>query len=149
MSDDWSNFIHRQAAHELAPCRAAAEFRRKIEDDIFTPLGKTPTLGQIAQAKFLLQEEAQAWRRSLPSNHEGRQFLGRHGCVLETYDEAYARLHLIQLRIKPPTIIADYEALTRRLFEGDDNVRRFRTSVSLGRLKAGLRVPLENGPTSS
>ncbi len=45
--------------------------------------------------------------------------------------------------------MADYEALTRRLFEGDDNVRRFRTSVSLGCLKAGLRVPLENGPTSS
>ena len=38
--------------------------------------------------------------------------------------------------------MADYEALTRRLFEGDDNVRRFRTSVSLGCLKAGLRVPL-------
>lgn len=39
--------------------------------------------------------------------------------------------------------MADYEVLTRRLFEGDDNVRRFRTSVSLGCLKAGLRVPLE------
>lgn len=41
--------------------------------------------------------------------------------------------------------MADYEALTRRLFEGDDNVRRFRTSVSLGCLKAGLRVPLPQG----
>ena len=39
--------------------------------------------------------------------------------------------------------MADYEALTRRLFDGDDNVRRFRTSVSLGCLKAGLRVPLD------
>ena len=38
--------------------------------------------------------------------------------------------------------MADYEALTRRLFDGDDNVRRFRTSVSLGCLKAGLQVPL-------
>lgn len=38
--------------------------------------------------------------------------------------------------------MADYEALTRRLFDGDDNVRRFRTSVSLGCLKSGLRVPL-------
>ncbi|KRD27340.1 MULTISPECIES: Lrp/AsnC family transcriptional regulator [Acidovorax] len=37
----------------------------------------------------------------------------------------------------------DYEALTRRLFEGDDNVRRFRTSVALGCLKAGLHVPLD------
>lgn len=41
--------------------------------------------------------------------------------------------------------MADYEALTRRLFEGDDNVKRFRTSVSLGCLKAGLRVPLGAG----
>ena len=38
--------------------------------------------------------------------------------------------------------MADYEALTRRLFDGDDNVRRFRTSVSLSCLKAGLQVPL-------
>lgn len=44
--------------------------------------------------------------------------------------------------------MADYEALTRRLFEGDDNVRRFRTSVALGCLKAGLRVPLEPGSAS-
>jgi Lrp/AsnC family leucine-responsive transcriptional regulator len=43
--------------------------------------------------------------------------------------------------------MADYEALTRRLFEGDDNVRRFRTSVSLGCLKANLRVPLA-GPAA-
>lgn len=41
--------------------------------------------------------------------------------------------------------MADYEALTRRLFDGDDNVRRFRTSVSLGCLKAGLKVPLGMG----
>ena len=37
----------------------------------------------------------------------------------------------------------DYDALTRRLFEGDDNIKRFRTSVTLARLKTGLRVPLD------
>lgn len=37
----------------------------------------------------------------------------------------------------------DYEALTRRLFEGDDNIKRFRTSVALASLKTGLRVPLD------
>ena len=42
--------------------------------------------------------------------------------------------------------MADYEALARRLFEGDDNVRRFRTSVALGCLKAGLKVPLGTEP---
>ncbi|AUL47898.1 AsnC family transcriptional regulator [Bordetella trematum] len=38
--------------------------------------------------------------------------------------------------------MADYEALTERLFRGDDNIRRFRTSVALGCLKASLNVPL-------
>jgi len=36
----------------------------------------------------------------------------------------------------------DYEALVARLFGGDSNVRRFRTSVALGCLKAGFHVPL-------
>ena len=40
--------------------------------------------------------------------------------------------------------MADYEALTQRLFEGDDNIKRFRTSVALASLKTGLRVPLDN-----
>ena len=40
--------------------------------------------------------------------------------------------------------MADYEALTRRLFEGDDKVKRFRTSVALASLKTGLRVPLDS-----
>ncbi|MCZ8093698.1 MAG: Lrp/AsnC family transcriptional regulator [Acidovorax sp.] len=44
--------------------------------------------------------------------------------------------------------MADYEALTQRLFEGDDNVRRFRTSVALGCLKAGLHVALETTPAT-
>ena len=38
--------------------------------------------------------------------------------------------------------MAEYEALTERLFGGDDNVRRFRTSVALTCLKLGLHVPL-------
>ena len=40
--------------------------------------------------------------------------------------------------------MATYEALTRRLFEGDDNIKRFRTSVALSSLKTGLRVPLDS-----
>ena len=45
--------------------------------------------------------------------------------------------------------MADYEALTQRLFEGDDNIKRFRTSVALPSLKTGLRVPLDHAlPTA-
>ncbi len=37
----------------------------------------------------------------------------------------------------------DFEALTHRLFFEDSNVRRFRTSVVMGRTKVGLSVPCE------
>ncbi|WP_246617567.1 Lrp/AsnC family transcriptional regulator [Rhizobium populisoli] len=37
--------------------------------------------------------------------------------------------------------MADYEALTRRLFFGNNNVKRFRTFVAMDRVKVGLSVP--------
>ncbi|MBB4288770.1 DNA-binding Lrp family transcriptional regulator [Rhizobium leguminosarum] len=39
--------------------------------------------------------------------------------------------------------MADYEALTRRLFFGNNNVKRFRTFVAMDRVKVGLSVPVE------
>lgn len=45
------------------------------------------------------------------------------------------------LLIVVPTM-ADYEALTRRLFFGNNNVRKFRTLVAMDRVKVGLAVPL-------
>ena len=44
------------------------------------------------------------------------------------------------LVIVVPTM-ADYEALTRRLFFGNNNVKRFRTFVAMDRIKVGLSVP--------
>lgn len=41
--------------------------------------------------------------------------------------------------------MADYEALTRRLFFANPNIRRFRTLVAMDRVKAGLAVPLSLG----
>lgn len=38
--------------------------------------------------------------------------------------------------------MADYEALTQRLFFANHNVRRFRTSVAMDRVKAELTVPV-------
>jgi DNA-binding Lrp family transcriptional regulator len=37
----------------------------------------------------------------------------------------------------------DYQAITRRLFEGDDNIRRYSTSIALERVKTGQQVPLQ------
>ncbi|MBN8941919.1 MAG: Lrp/AsnC family transcriptional regulator [Rhizobiales bacterium] len=45
------------------------------------------------------------------------------------------------LIIVVPTM-GDYEALTRRLFFGNNNVKRFRTFVAMDRVKVGLAVPL-------
>lgn len=45
------------------------------------------------------------------------------------------------LVIVVPTM-TDYEALTRRLFFENNNVKRFRTFVSMERVKVGLAVPL-------
>lgn len=44
------------------------------------------------------------------------------------------------LVIVVPTM-ADYEVLTRRLFFGNNNVKRFRTFVAMDRIKVGLAVP--------
>lgn len=38
--------------------------------------------------------------------------------------------------------MADYDLLADRLLRGDENVRRFRTSVALGCVKSGMQVPL-------
>lgn len=40
-----------------------------------------------------------------------------------------------------PTM-ADYDALTRRLFFGNNNVKRFETFVSMERVKVGMSVPV-------
>lgn len=40
------------------------------------------------------------------------------------------------------TSMAEYEALTRRLFFANPNIKRFRTLVAMDRVKAGLSVPL-------
>ncbi|WP_315838942.1 Lrp/AsnC family transcriptional regulator [Bradyrhizobium prioriisuperbiae] len=38
--------------------------------------------------------------------------------------------------------MADYEALTHRLFFANNNVKRFRTFVAMDRVKVGLSVPI-------
>ena len=45
------------------------------------------------------------------------------------------------LVIMVPTM-ADYQALTRRLFFGNNNVKRFRSFVAMDSVKVGLSVPL-------
>lgn len=39
--------------------------------------------------------------------------------------------------------VQDFEALTRRVFFDDPNIKRFRTSVAMDRTKVGLAVPVD------
>lgn len=41
------------------------------------------------------------------------------------------------------TDMDDYQAIVGRLFDGDDNIRRYATSIALSRVKTGLQLPLE------
>ena len=50
--------------------------------------------------------------------------------------------HPLGCMVVTAATMAEYQDITARLFGGDDNVRRFRTSVALECLKAGLGVPL-------
>ena len=36
----------------------------------------------------------------------------------------------------------EYQALAARLFSGDDNIRRYTTSIALERIKTGLQLPM-------
>ncbi len=39
--------------------------------------------------------------------------------------------------------MSEYEALTRRLFHSNDNIKRFRTLVAMDRVKTSLAVPIK------
>lgn len=56
-------------------------------------------------------------------------------CYYVTGDADFVLVMLV------PTM-ADYEAVTRRLFFGNNNVKRFRTFVAMDRVKVGLTVPM-------
>lgn len=108
----WRQFSEPRAEDSATPCPLALEFSTKLADVIFAPLGKDPSRGQIAQAKYLLQEEWHAWRKALPPSHARRTRLQRgHSCLDEAYHTAYDRLQLLELTLRPPDLIADYDEL--------------------------------------
>lgn len=40
------------------------------------------------------------------------------------------------------TDMEDYQAICARLFQGDENIRRYSTSIALERVKTGLQLPI-------
>jgi hypothetical protein len=109
----WRRVQGKDVEDQLPLCPVAAEFSRKIDELIFTPLGEHPTRAQILQAKLILQDEYHAWRKSLPHRHTGGP-LARHRCIDEVYHAAYDGLHLRDLTLRPPVnLITEYDTLTK------------------------------------
>lgn len=98
-------------------CSVALEFETKMHEIIFVSLGNEPTRGQIAQGKYLLQEQWQLWRRSLPFDHKDAgpvAITQDHLCLDHVYHDAYERLHLLELTLRPSSnLITDYEQVVR------------------------------------
>lgn len=105
----WRQFQGKEGEDNLPLCPIAEEFLGKIEETIFSPLGGRASRGQIAQAKYLLQEEWHAWKKSVPATHI-RHALGHHRCLNDVYDACYDRLHLMELTLRPsPNLILIYD----------------------------------------
>lgn len=117
-SDDFSTIwrrLHEPAANDdLALCPVASAFLSKIEEIVLEPLGSSPSRGQIAQAKYMVAEEHFCWKRSVPEAHFRQQRYHPHRCLSDVYDASYQRLHLTELSLRPPQIIADYETVISR-----------------------------------
>ncbi len=96
----WHQFHQQKDTDPQHPCVFAEEFLRKIEDIVFKPLAAGQTLEKIGAAKFTLQEEYHAWRRSVPIQHL-RDAIGKHRCLPDVYELCYDRLHLLQLQLRP------------------------------------------------
>lgn len=105
---------HAHAIDDNQVCEQAEQFNEKLDGLIFEALPVNPPLAQLAQAKFILQEEWQAWRRALPSDHRGDMRALHHRCVDDVYQGAYDRLHTMHLRFHPAVNpIANYQELTK------------------------------------
>ena len=50
--------------------------------------------------------------------------------------------HIDYLLVVTATDIQEYQAIAQRLFEGDQNIQRFKTFIALGTLKRSLHLPL-------
>ena len=70
-----------------------------------------------------------------------------HGGILMTLCDISLGYRTTRSQTPSPLIVTasvmdDYQALCKRLFEGDENIRRFSTSIALERVKAGLQIPV-------
>src|SRR4029453_17010859 len=92
-------------------------------------LGQPITLFVEVEMESELAEEIEAAKRAFFATPEVQQ------CYYATGEFDFVLVMLV------PNMEA-YEALTRRLFFGNNNVKRFRTLVAMDRVKVGLSVPL-------
>lgn len=92
-------------------------------------LGQAITIFVEVEMESERAEEIDAAKRAFFSTPEVQQ------CYYVTGEFDFVLVMLV------PSMEA-YEGLTRRLFFGNNNVKRFRTFVAMDRIKVGLSVPL-------
>ncbi|KRR02315.1 Lrp/AsnC family transcriptional regulator [Bradyrhizobium valentinum] len=92
-------------------------------------IGQAVTVLVEIEMESELAEEIDAAKRTFSAAPEVQQ------CYYVTGEFDFALVVLV------PNMGA-YEVLTRRLFFGNSNVKRFRTLVAMDRVKVGLSVPL-------
>lgn len=109
----WRQFQGKGHEENVPLCPIAAEFLKKLEETLFAPLAQGVSRAKIAQAKYMLQEEYHAWKKSVPARHL-RAAADHHRCVTDAYDAAYDRLHLIDLTLRPAlNLILEYDEIAK------------------------------------
>ena len=107
----WRKYLGNGEDDEPSLCPIARQFQNRLDDLLFSSLDESVIRGQILQAKAMLQEEWQNWKKSLPERHV--RICSRNSrCLGDVYQESYDRLQLMELTYKPRVnIILDYEIL--------------------------------------
>ncbi len=110
----WAFWQHRTLVSGIPPtrpperCSLADDFQELLEEQVFGPLERDPTLGKITQAKYLLQEWYHERRYLDTAQHPGASST----CVYAVYEAAYDRLQRMKLRLRPTSnLIVDYDEL--------------------------------------
>ena len=110
----WRQFQGKQEEDAWPLCPLAGRFSQKLEQVLFVPLARRPAnRKQVAQAKYLLQEEWHAWKRAMPERHLAAT-TKRHRCLQEVYEASFDRLHLMELELRPVLdLIIDFDELIK------------------------------------
>ena len=83
-----------------------------------------------------------ATERSIPNRSAAASVAARIADEAAVQQCFYVTGETDYILVVTATDMDDYQAICKRLFEGDENIRRYSTSIALERIKTGLQLPL-------